>query len=216
MRYISNNNLAKELNIDREKLFSKLKEHNLIGADNRLTKTGVKYSGEYKQYKGTEYISWKDKDKIITLLTNKKSFLDKIINTVSDKTKSKAQIKEKNIDPRKNYKAPEHRTDDGHYVRSKSEKIIDDWLYRNNIVHAYEKKLPIEENLLSDFYLPNCKVYIEFWGYETKTEYLKRKAIKQKIYKKYDLNLIELNDKEVQNLDDILPKMLLKFGIKLF
>ncbi|MCK4440773.1 MAG: hypothetical protein KAU90_02120 [Sulfurovaceae bacterium] len=82
------------------------------------------------------------------------------------------------------------------------------------MVHAYEKKLPTEENLLSDFYIPEGKIYIEYWGYENQEKYLKRKKIKQNIYKKYKFNLIELNDKDVQNLDDILPKKLLKFGIK--
>jgi len=94
--------------------------------------------------------------------------------------------------------------------------IIDNWLYNKNIVHAYEKRLPIEENLLSDFYIPRGKVYIEYWGYENKKEYLDRKKIKQDIYKKYNFNLIELNEKDVQNLDDVLPKMLLKYKIQAY
>jgi len=213
---ISTNNLAKELKLNKEELFDRLSKLKLIDSNHRLTKLGIKY-GKEQEYLGNKYISWNDRDIIIKIIDKKKSFFDKIVDIVSDKPKSEVSTKAKtqNLDPRKLYKA-EHRTDDGHYVRSKAEVIIDNWLYNKEIVHAYEKKLPIEENVLSDFYLPNGKVYIEFWGYENKTEYLKRKAIKRKIYKKYDLNLIELNDKEVQNLDDILPKMLLKFGIKLF
>ena len=49
-------------------------------------------------------------------------------------------LKIKNIDHRKNYIA-EYRTKDGHYVRSKSELAIDNYLYNNNIIHAYEKKI---------------------------------------------------------------------------
>jgi len=33
---------------------------------------------------------------------------------------------------------------------------------------------------------------------------------------KYGFNLIELEDKEVQNLDDILPRLLLKFGVQAY
>lgn len=84
------------------------------------------------------------------------------------------------------------------------------------IVHAYERKLPIEEDVYSDFYIPTGKVYIEYWGYENEAKYLARKKVKQELYKKYDFNLIELEDKEVQNLDDILPKMLLKHGVQAY
>jgi hypothetical protein len=82
------------------------------------------------------------------------------------------------------------------------------------IVHAYERKLPVEEELYSDFYIPTGKVYIEYWGYENDAKYLARKKAKQEIYAKYNFNLIELEDKDVQNLDDILPRLLLKHGVQ--
>ena len=108
------------------------------------------------------------------------------------------------------------RTTDGHMVRSKAEMLIDNWLYMAEIVHAYERKLPIEEDVYCDFYIPTGKVYIEYWGYENDPKYLARKQQKKEIYEKYGFNLIELNDKEVQNLDDYLPKFLLKFGVQAY
>ncbi|MEZ2225251.1 hypothetical protein [Microcoleus sp.] len=56
-------------------------------------------------------------------------------------------------------------------------------------------------------------MYVEYWGYENEPEYAARKKVKQELYQKYELNLIELNDEHIKNLDDYLPKMLLKFGI---
>lgn len=109
-----------------------------------------------------------------------------------------------------------HRATDGHFVRSKAEMLIDNWLYMAEIVHAYERKLPIEEELYCDFYIPTGKVYIEFWGYDNDTKYLARKQEKLAIYKKYNFNLIELTDEEVLNLDDILPRLLLKFGVQAY
>ncbi|TKB25170.1 glycerol kinase [Desulfopila sp. IMCC35006] len=109
-----------------------------------------------------------------------------------------------------------HRATDGHFVRSKAEMLIDNWLYMAEIVHAYERKLPIEEDAYCDFYIPTGKVYIEYWGFENEQKYLKRKEIKRKIYEKYDFNLIELKDEHVQNLDDILPRLLLKYGIQAY
>jgi len=109
-----------------------------------------------------------------------------------------------------------HRSTDGHFVRSKAEMLIDNWLYMAEIVHAYERKLPIEENVYCDFYIPTGKVYIEFWGYDNDEKYLARKQKKQAIYQKYNFNLIELTDEEVLNLDDILPRLLLKFGVQAY
>jgi hypothetical protein len=103
-----------------------------------------------------------------------------------------------------------------HYVRSRAEMLIDNWLYMSEIVHAFERKLPIEEDLYCDFYLPVGKVYIEFWGLENDEKYIERKQEKIKIYQKYGFNLIELNDADIQNLDDILPKKLLQFGIQAY
>ncbi|MBE8157982.1 MAG: hypothetical protein HAW59_01090 [Betaproteobacteria bacterium] len=107
----------------------------------------------------------------------------------------------------------EFRATDGHMVRSKAETLIDNFLYTAGIVHAYERKLPIEEDAYCDFYLPGGKVYIEFWGLENDAKYAARKKQKLEIYAKYKFNLIELADKEVENLDDHLPRLLLKFNI---
>jgi len=109
-----------------------------------------------------------------------------------------------------------HRTKDGHFVRSRAEVIIDDTLYDYGLVHAYEKKVPIEEELYTDFYLPNGKVYIEYWGLEHDPKYAERKKKKIEIYQKYDLKIIELTDDDILSLDDHLPKKLLKYGIKVY
>ena len=59
-----------------------------------------------------------------------------------------------------------------------------DWLYSENIVHAYEKRLPVEEDVFSDFYLPQGKVYVEFWGIENDQNiiFVKKGKKKSQIY----------------------------------
>jgi S-adenosylmethionine/arginine decarboxylase-like enzyme len=75
--------------------------------------------------------------------------------------------------------------------------------------------VPIEEELYCDFYIPlGKKVYIEFWGKTDDEQYDKRMIKKIEIYKKHQLNLIELGDADILNLDDILPGKLLKYEIK--
>lgn len=132
----------------------------------------------------------------------------------------------KNEKESSNYKAPESeteddnfrkkfpanfRTEDGHFVRSKAEQAIDNWLYHKGIVHAYERRVPITEEVYCDFFIPiGQKIWIEFWGLE-KSQYLKRKELKKKFYSANHKNLIELTDKDIENLDDIMPIKLRPF-----
>ena len=102
-------------------------------------------------------------------------------------------------------------TEDGHKVRSKAEQIIDNWLYHKGIVHAYERRVPIEEEVYCDFFIPlGQKVWIEFWGLDEE-KYNKRRMIKIQFYQKYKKNLIELNDKDIERLDDVMPIKLRPF-----
>ena len=105
-------------------------------------------------------------------------------------------------DPRKRWPA-KYRTLDGHYVRSRAEWMIDVWLSHHHIAHDYERKLPVlGENAISDFYLRQGNVYIEFWGKEDDPAYARRKHEKKEIYQRNNLKLISLTDDDLYNLDD--------------
>jgi hypothetical protein len=156
---------------------------------------------------GIPYAKWPEK---ITQIRALKDSVDNIKGVDKPKTDN-----DKMDSFRHKFEAT-HRATDGHFVRSKAEMLIDNWLYMAEIVHAYERKLPIEEAMYCDFYIPTGKVYIEFWGFDNDEKYLARKQEKLAIYQKYNFNLIELTDKEVLNLDDILPRLLLKFGVQAY
>jgi hypothetical protein len=83
-------------------------------------------------------------------------------------------------------------------------------LFHQKIAHAYERRIPIEEEIYCDFFLPLSKVYIEYWGLEEK-DYLQRKEAKKWLYDKYQLHLIELFDEHIYHLDDRLPVLLKRF-----
>jgi hypothetical protein len=106
------------------------------------------------------------------------------------------------------------RTADGHFVRSRAELLIDNWLYTQGIAHAYERRLPVEEDVYCDFYLPARRVYVEYWGMEKDAKYAERKARKLAAYAKHGFQLVELTDDDIANLDEALPRKLLKFGIE--
>lgn len=141
---------------------------------------------------------------------------DDTLSTTQNNDAEPEQMLEEKVEKKESFREQfpaKHRTMDGHMVRSKAEALIDNWLYGADVVHAYEKKLPIAEHVYSDFYLPKGRVYIEYWGYEQDEKYLERKKTKIALYEKYDFALIQLVDHDVENLDDIMPSLLLKHGI---
>lgn len=109
------------------------------------------------------------------------------------------------------------RATDGHEVRSKAELIIDNWLFNSRIVHAYEYKVNIEEDLYCDWMIPNGheKVFVEYWGMEENKQYAARKAKKIKLYENYDLKLVELLPEDEDILDDAFPKKLRDAGLEM-
>lgn len=77
------------------------------------------------------------------------------------------------------------RCKDGHYVRSKSEREIDNFFYDNQIWHIYESSYrhPYSQQLAyPDFYLPDYNLYIEYFGLNT-NEYNEKREQKIKMYK---------------------------------
>jgi len=185
-----------------------------------LTSIGKAVGGRQfeNDFSGKSYVLWPysiiNNPSLIDVFNNEDIEEDEPI-TKSKTAVKKLSIKKKTESFREKFEA-KHRTKDGHYVRSRAEVIIDNTLYDYGLVHAYEKKVPVEEELDTDFYLPNGKVYIEYWGMENDLKYLERKKKKQELYQKYELKLIELNDEDILNLDDHLPKKLLRFGIRVY
>ena len=178
-----------------------------------VTNFGKRLGGIQARYKttGIPFVRWPEN--VITnktLITSINEAKGDITNVKQEQVEGLGETQQQE-DFRDKFK-PENRAQDGHYVRSKSELIIDNWLYVSKIVHAYQRKLPIEEALYCDFYIPTGKVYIEYWGLDD-DKYFNRKNKKLEIYKKYNLNLIELFEKDVSNLDDTLPAKLLEFHV---
>ncbi len=109
----------------------------------------------------------------------------------------------------------DYRCNDGHYVRSRGEALVDNYLFEKGIAHAYEKKIP-GENMISDFYIRNKRgeeIYLEIWGLED-SAYLERKNEKIKIYTSRNLKLIQIEPKHIKNLDDYLSDELVKYNIE--
>jgi len=175
-----------------------------------ISDLGLKAGGQQREDKNSTslYTTWHD-----TILNNRnfKNSVHEFLGTDSDSLST-----DKSFSSFKQKFEAKHRTSDGHYVRSKGEMIIDNWLYMAGLVHAYERKLPIEEEVYSNFYLPAGKVYIQFWGSDTGPIDTIARQIKLNAYNTHGFHLIEIEEGEIEKLDHILPYALRKFGIKAY
>ncbi|MEY3867698.1 MAG: hypothetical protein RLZZ338_1589 [Cyanobacteriota bacterium] len=210
---LSATNISEKLAIPKHKVNPIFAELGLVSKEQNgwvATKLGVNFGAVQKTHppENTPYVMWPE-----SILTNQ-AFLSTIASINGDSSESDTTPGNNEKGFREKFRAAaQHRTTDGHWVRSKAEMLIDNWLYMASVVHAYERRLPIEEEMYCDFYIPAGKVYIEYWGYENNPEYAERKKVKQGLYQKYNLNLIQLSDEHIKNLDDFLPTMLMKFGV---
>ncbi|MEQ9288708.1 MAG: glycerol kinase [Cyclobacteriaceae bacterium] len=174
-----------------------------------LTKYGEKNGGiKMEASNGAPYVIWRKE------LLDNKNFQRSISTAKGENLELNEEHQTGELDDYRLKYPANYRTQDGHRVRSKSEALIDDYLYREGIAHAYERKLPIDEDVISDFYILKGNVYIEYWGMENDERYNNRKKQKLEIYAREGFNLIELTEADIQNIDDALPKKLRKFGIK--
>jgi hypothetical protein len=95
--------------------------------------------------------------------------------------------------------------EDGHECLSMAEKIIDDWLYRNNIEHNIEPYYPFDKELnpnvglRADWKIDGC--LIEFFGLCGMEEYDLKVKEKQEIAMRHDVKLISIFPDDLYSLD---------------
>ena len=215
-KFLNPTAIGKHFNVSSQKINLVLSELGFIENDNRgweITKLGKNIGGKQLKHdqSGKFYVMWPQS------ILSHKSLVDVFAPP------SATPPPKEEISPAENFrkKYPANfRTQDGHFVRSKSEAMIDDFLYIHGLVHSYEKKLPILDDVVCDFYIPPGPgrpkaIYIEYWGLENDPKYQERKQAKIKIYQQNELSLIQLNDRDIQNLDDNLTRKLVEFKIAL-
>ena len=104
------------------------------------TPQGIRQGGIQDEDKksGVPYVRWPE-----SLLTNK--ILKNSVEQLSGIQNSEEPELEETASEGKGFREKfeaKLRSTDGHFVRSKAEMLIDNWLYMAEIVHAYERKLP--------------------------------------------------------------------------
>jgi hypothetical protein len=107
---------------------------------------------------------------------------------------------------------------DGHNIKSQGEKIIDDVLFNNRIVHAYsptvyEIDINEDRSVEADWFVPILSpvkgIYIEYYGKTTKS-YVENKTSKIEAYKKYNIPVIQIQKDEPFESSNILSVRIMK------
>lgn len=220
--------IGKHFDISSQRLNLILSELGLIEKDLaagwEITKLGKSIGGRQFEHEtsGANYVLWPESiiqyKRLLEVFKENSTDQPQTQTATVSSPQTETQVANINKDNFREKFEAKHRTIDGHYVRSKAEMLIDNWLYQYGLVHAYERKLPIDEDVYCDFYIPSGNgrpqaVYIEFWGLENDPKYTERKNKKIEIYKREGLSLIELTDADLQNIDDILAKKLRQFKV---
>lgn len=106
------------------------------------------------------------------------------------------------------------RSIDGRDCQSIEHKKLCDWLYLVGLQYAYQRDLG-ESNLQADFYLPQYRIYIEYWGDSNPHDIVKRME-KQRWFENNRFTVIELSSESLNDLDHTLAKLLLENGVKVY
>ena len=103
------------------------------------------------------------------------------------------------------------RTKDGHWVRSKSERDIANFLFDNRIAYQYERPVTIGGvELRPDFYLPDVAsgIYLEHFGILEDARYRQLAESKVTLYRNAELTVVVTDEKDALDMDAALRRKL--------
>lgn len=189
--WLSATRLGDIYKVSGQRINSLLSELGFIDKDQRgwmISERGKKLGGEQRTGEKGFYVLWPD------AIKHQEDFISAIDNVSG------------------NARGPSL---DGHPVVNAGERQIDNWLYLHGIAHAYKRQLP-GSDLCCTFYLPQRKVYIDFWGFDLTTGLLSEKIAKEEFYQSHAYKVITLHDEDLPRLDDVLPQKLLQFGMQVY
>tara|TARA_R100001509_G_scaffold73894_1_gene41217 strand:+ start:27 stop:419 length:393 start_codon:yes stop_codon:yes gene_type:complete len=103
---------------------------------------------------------------------------------------------------------------DGHVLNSALQRQVCDWLYLAQLAHATGRALPVEENLVADFYLPQGSVYIDCWDEHASPARMAERLRNQAACEELGLPYLSIKGEDAERLDEVLLRALLGFGIR--
>ena len=99
---------------------------------------------------------------------------------------------------------------DGHRLDSLLQLRVCDWLYAAQLAHAHGRRLPVEEVLSADFYVPAAALYIECWERDVPTKALSRRLRTREVCRELGLAYLEIAAEDIERIDELLSARLAK------
>lgn len=185
-----------------------LQTHTILGWE--LTEQGDKFGGvqEESESSGSLHVSW-PKDIIENPVVHRE--LDTLcLVDVTDESNPDDSV----VDLFSASSESLFASSDGHQLHTQLELHVCNWLYLAQLAHAYKRRLPVEDQLLADFYLPAASVYIECWQDKLEHKNLSNKLKKQETYRVERLRVIDIHSRDINRLDKVLGDSLRELGIR--
>jgi hypothetical protein len=105
----------------------------------------------------------------------------------------------------------------GQLVNSVEALMVENWLYLAGVNHACGYLLNAgADTVLVDFFIPEIQVCIDIWSAQDDAAALVNKLAKQEFYQKHGYDFIEIHEETIVQLDEILAKQLLGFGLAIY
>ncbi len=105
---------------------------------------------------------------------------------------------------------------DGHILESPAATEVCQWLYIMGFTHAHRRALAGHEEFVCDFYLPLHGVYIDIWCEAETAHSLAERLAKKEWCQQHHLHLLELDQKDVAELDNVMSARFKEFGISVY
>lgn len=102
---------------------------------------------------------------------------------------------------------------DGHAVDSLLQRRVCDWLYEAQLAHARDRRLPVDDNLSADFYVPAAGLYIECWERDVPTAELTRRLRTREVCRERQLAYQEVAAADLERIDELLTGRLRALGL---
>lgn len=105
----------------------------------------------------------------------------------------------------------------GQFMNTREALIVENWFYLVGVNHACNYPLSCGgDSVIVDFYIPEIQVCVDIWGANDNAGVLAKKLEKQDFYQKHAYDFIEIHDENISQLDELLAKQLLGFGLAIY
>ncbi|MFT6577955.1 MAG: hypothetical protein ACJAU3_000047 [Zhongshania sp.] len=93
---------------------------------------------------------------------------------------------------------------------------IAQWLYLAGVRYSIYRPLPVDELQVSDFYLPDSGVRLEYWGSGEHSDAISARMRRAEICKDLDIAVLDIHPEDIATLDDYLSRHLQPLGVEFY